>query len=182
MLFLKNHYLKTGKCLLYFHILIPFLILPLSFTTKRTVNHGCISRHLYWILCSIRCILCIVCVQMCAVLLPPGINPPAVKYIRTYVYIKTCYVFRLIHKAIIRHRYKNIKQALHTGHVDPCYVISRKICAEGNMMSCRLFYQDHTLELSSRYLPQCFHSISNSSGYQTSSSGLRSDSLEQHTH
>jgi hypothetical protein len=30
-------------------------------------------------LCSILCILCIVCAYMCTVLLPPGVNPTAVK-------------------------------------------------------------------------------------------------------
>jgi hypothetical protein len=34
---------------------------------------------------SFLCIMCTVCVQMCDVLLPPGVNPTAVKYI--YIYI-----------------------------------------------------------------------------------------------
>jgi hypothetical protein len=35
--------------------------------------------------CSVLCILCTVCVSMCTVLLPPGVNPTAVKYISYHI-------------------------------------------------------------------------------------------------
>jgi hypothetical protein len=38
-------------------------------------------------ICSVRYILCTVCMEMWAVLLPPGVNPIAVKYIYIYIYI-----------------------------------------------------------------------------------------------
>jgi len=53
----------------------------------------------YCYVCSVLCILfryvvlCIVCVQMCTVLLPPGVNPIAVnKYINQYQSLYSYYI------------------------------------------------------------------------------------------
>ena len=87
--------------------------------------------------------------------LPPN-GPPSNTAVFSDIFISQCLLrVRLIHEAIIRQRYKNVKQALHIGYVDPRHVISRKISAHGIVMSCRLFYQDTTLELGGRYPAQC---------------------------
>jgi len=48
--------------------------------------------HIFLVNCVVLCIvcvdcvvLCIVCVLLCTVLLPPGVNPIAVKYIISYI-------------------------------------------------------------------------------------------------
>ena len=44
-----------------------------------------VSIVLFYVLFCVDCVvLCTVCVQICTVLLPPGVNPTAVKYIISY--------------------------------------------------------------------------------------------------
>jgi hypothetical protein len=41
---------------------------------------------------SFLCIMCTVCVQICYILLPPGVNPTAVKYIYISYHFINCYI------------------------------------------------------------------------------------------
>jgi len=61
----------------------------------------CVECVVLCIVCIDCIVLCIVCMQMCTVLLPPGDNPIAVKYIISYVTIINQILFSQYHSYIL---------------------------------------------------------------------------------
>jgi len=84
-------------------------------------------------------VLCIVCVYMCTVLLPPGGYPIAVKYIISYIYHIMYYIYHIIQNMGVRFRIRaadsfSLQQNVQTGsqaHPDYCSMCTRSFFKKG---------------------------------------------------